>query len=271
MIAFITQGRKELTMETSNIFGRKENAVLNSQTFMEFAGRKYEKVMTIRGTVNKTATLLIITTASASWVWLSVAHDVGFGGLIPWLVPAALAALLVGLITSANMQAARFTAPLYAFLEGVVLGVLSAIFETQYPGIVIQAVFLTFGTLLSLLVIYYASGFQVTARFRVGVLSATLAIFLIYGVNILLRLLGWEGLPFIHESDFLGICFSLYVAGIAALNLVLDFDLVERGVQEGAPKYMEWYAAFGLMVTLIWLYLEVLDLLMKIAASSDDN
>jgi uncharacterized YccA/Bax inhibitor family protein len=258
-------------MASSNVFGRNESIVLNSRTFQQIAGAEYEKAMTIRGTVNKTAILLTIVTVSAAWSWLSVTHDAGFGGFSPWLLLAMLAAFVVALITSTNKRAAPYTAPMYAFLEGGVLGGLSAIFEAAYPGLVIQVVFLTFGTLLGLLVVYSASGFRVTARFRVGVFSATLAIFLVYLVDLILWLLGVEGPSFIHQSGLMGIGFSLFVVGIAALNLVLDFDLIENGAREGAPRYMEWYAAFGLIVTLIWLYLEVLKFLIRLAASSDDN
>lgn len=258
-------------MASSNVFGRSESMVLNSQTFQQIAGAEYEEAMTIRGTVNKTAILLTIVTVSATWSWLSVTHDAGFGGFSLWLLLAMLGAFVVALITSANKWAAPFTAPIYAFLEGSVLGGISAIFEAAYPGLVIQAVFLTCGTLLGLLVVYRASSFRVTAKFRAGVVSATLAIFLVYVVNLILLLLGTEGLPFIHQSGLMGIGFSLFVVGIAVLNLVLDFDLIENGAREGAPRYMEWYAAFGLIVTLIWLYLEVLKLLGQLAASSDND
>jgi uncharacterized YccA/Bax inhibitor family protein len=257
-------------MESSNVFGRNENAALNSRTFQKVAGAKYKEAMTIRGTINKIAILLIIVVISAAGAWLAVAHDMESGWLIPWLLLTSGSAFVVGMITCIEMKLAPFTATLYAFLEGSVLGGISAFFEAEYPGLVIQAVFLTFGTLLGLLVVYRASGFRVTTRFRVGVISATFAILLVYAANIFLQVLGLGGLPFIHQTGLTGIGFSLFVVGIAALNLVLDIDLIESGARQGAPKYMEWYSAFGLMVTLIWLYLEVLELLAKIAASNDD-
>ena len=258
-------------MESSNVPFRNENVVLNSRTFEKFAGAKYKHAMTIRGAVDKTAILLIIVALSAASTWLSFVHDTGSGWFYLWLAVAPLAALAVGLFSSANMRAAPFTAPIYAFLEGSVLGIISALLEAEYPGLVIQAVLLTFGTLFALLVVYLASGFNVTAKFRAGVISATLAILLVYVANIILRLLGMEGLPFIHQYDLIGIGFSLFVVIIAALNLVLDFDLIENGARERAPKFMEWYCAFGVMVTLIWLYLEVLKLLIQIAAAGDDD
>jgi uncharacterized YccA/Bax inhibitor family protein len=258
-------------MASSNILGRKESAVLNSRTFQETPAAEYEEAMTVRGTVNKTAILLTIVAVSAAWSWRSMTHDAGLSGLSGGLLLLVLAAFVVALITSANRRAAPFTAPLYAFLEGSVLGGISAIFEAKYPGLVIQAIFLTFGTLLGLLAVYSASSFHVTARFRTGVVSAVLAILLVYVVDLLVPLFGLAGLPFLHQGGWIEIGFSLLVVAIAALNLVLDFDIIDEGARQGAPRYMEWYAAFGLMVTLIWLYLEVLKLLIRLAASSDDN
>jgi len=258
-------------MAGSKVFGRNESVVLNSRTFQQFRGTEHGEAMSVRGAVDRTGILLAIVMAAAAWSWRSVAHDAGLGGFSGWLVLAMVAALAIGLITSLNKRAAPITAPLYAFFEGIVLGGISAIFEAYYPGLVVQAVLLTFGTLLSLLIVYRASGFRVTARFRVGVASATLAVLLVYAVDLILRRLGMEAPLLIHQSGLIGIGLSLFVVGIAALNLVLDFDLIESGARQAAPKYMEWYAAFGLMVTLIWLYLEVLKLLIRLAASSDDD
>ncbi len=250
-------------MAELNTFGRSENVVLNSGTFKEFAKAPYHEAMTVRGAVNKTAILLAIAVASAVWAWQST--DIG------WVMLSALGALAVGWITCLNKSTAPLTAPLYAFLEGSLLGYFSAIFEALYPGIVTQAVLLTFGTLFTLLIVYRVSGFQVTKPFRAGVISATGAIVLVYLVDLAFELNGISGIRFIHEVGFEGIIVNLFVVLIAALNLVLDFDLIESGAREGAPKYMEWYAAFGLMVTLIWLYWEVLKLLIQLSTGSDDN
>ena len=143
------------------------------------------------------------------------------------------------------------------------LGGISAMFELQFPGIVIQAVGLTFGTLLALLVAYSTGVIKATENFKLGVTAATGGIFIVYMVTFVLRFFGIE-VSFIHGNGLMGIGFSLFVVVIAALNLVLDFDFIEQGVEKGAPKYMEWYGAFGLMVTLIWLYLEILRLLAKL-------
>jgi uncharacterized YccA/Bax inhibitor family protein len=148
-------------------------------------------------------------------------------------------------------------------LEGLFLGVISALFEAMYPGIVFQAVLLTFGTLASLLLAYKSGLIRATENFKLGVTAATGAIVMIYVVGWIMSFFG-SGIPYIHESGTIGILFSLFVVVIAALNLVLDFDFIENGVEQGAPKYMEWFAAFGLLVTLIWLYLEILRLLAKL-------
>jgi uncharacterized YccA/Bax inhibitor family protein len=154
-------------------------------------------------------------------------------------------------------------APAYALVEGLFLGALSAFFEARFPGIVIQAVMLTFGTLFALLFAYRSGLIKATENFKLGVAAATGGIFLIYVASFLLGLFGIK-VPYIHESGIIGIGFSLFVVVIAALNLVLDFDFIESGVEAGAPKYMEWFGAFGLMVTLVWLYVEFLRLLAKL-------
>ena len=144
------------------------------------------------------------------------------------------------------------------------IGGISAMMEARYPGIVLQAVGLTFGTLLCLLGLYKSGLIKVTQNFRLGVVAATGGILVLYLVQMVLRMFGGTGMGFIHESGMAGMLFSAFVVTIAALNLVLDFDFIEAGAEHGAPKYMEWYGAFGLTVTLIWLYLEILRLLAKL-------
>jgi uncharacterized YccA/Bax inhibitor family protein len=159
---------------------------------------------------------------------------------------------------------AGVTAPLYALAEGFLVGGISAIFERLYPGIVIQAVMLTFGTLAALLLAYKSGLIKATENFKLGVVAATGGIALLYIVSMVMRFAFDKPIGFIHEGSTFGILFSVFVVVIAALNLVLDFDFIENGVEKGAPKYMEWYGAFGLTVTLIWLYLEILRLLAKL-------
>jgi uncharacterized YccA/Bax inhibitor family protein len=169
---------------------------------------------------------------------------------------------VVALVTIFKKEWSPITAPVYALLEGLALGGISAIFERTYPGVAMQAVGLTFGTLFIMLLAYKTGMIRATQKFKLGVIAATGGIAVLYLVEMVLGLFHVT-VPAINGSGPLGIAFSLFVVVIAALNLVLDFDLIETGVQGGAPKYMEWYGAFALMVTLIWLYLEILRLLAK--------
>jgi uncharacterized YccA/Bax inhibitor family protein len=155
------------------------------------------------------------------------------------------------------------TAPAYAALEGLALGGVSAMLETRFPGIAIQSVSLTFGTLLVLLLAYRSGLIPVTQKLRLGIVAATGGVAVFYLLEMILGIFGVH-FTSINGSGFIGIGFSLIVVGIAALNLVLDFDFIESGVRGGAPKYMEWYGAFGIMLTLVWLYIEILNLLTKL-------
>jgi uncharacterized YccA/Bax inhibitor family protein len=214
--------------------------------------------MTVQGTVNKTALLLVLAVATATASW--VLGTSGGSGVAGWVLVASLAGLGVAIATIVRPRWSPVTAPIYALVEGVVLGVVSMWFEASYPGIAIQAVALTFGVMGAMLVLYKTRVIKVTQRFRTGVIAATLAIAGVYLVALLLGLFGVR-VPFLYDASPLGILISLAIVAVAALNLVLDFDLIERGARSGAPAYMEWYAAFGLLVTLVWLYLELLRLL----------
>ncbi|MHB8911690.1 MAG: Bax inhibitor-1/YccA family protein [Lysobacter sp.] len=233
---------------------------LNSGTVVQGAGA----AMTLNGTVNKTAFLLVLTLAGALYTWNLFFASNGSANLMPYILVGGIGGFVVAMVTIFKKTWAPVTAPLYAGLEGVFIGAISAMFELRFPGIVMQAVGLTFGTLAALLMAYRSGLIKVTENFKLGVVAATGAIFLLYLVNMGMRLFGFEGMGFIHDSGWLGIGFSAVVVVIAALNLVLDFDFIEQGVEQNAPKYMEWYAAFGLLVTLIWLYLEMLRLLSKL-------
>ena len=218
--------------------------------------------MTLNGTVHKTALLLIGLIATAAITWRRTMLTEDLSTLYPYLIVGMIGGLVVGFITAFKMEWSPVTAPLYCVLQGLFLGIFSAIFEQKFPGIVFQAVSLTFGTLASLLLAYQTGLIKATENFKLGVTAATGGIMLIYLINFVMSLFG-SGIPYIHESGTFGILFSLFVVVIAALNLVLDFDFIENGVEQKAPKYMEWYAAFGLLVTLIWLYIEILRLLAK--------
>ena len=240
---------------------RTGNPTLNDKTFrVEYAS---SDAMTISGTVNKTAILLLLVILTAIWSWKKVMVFGEPGPMVPWMIGSAIGGFVLALITVFKKTAAPITAPLYALVEGVFLGVLSAMFEILYPGIVFQAVTLTFGTLLALLLAYKTGFIKATENFKLGVIAATGGIAIIYLATFVLGFFGIN-IPFIHGSGTFGIAFSVFVVIIAALNLVLDFYFIESGAERGAPSYMEWYAAFGLLVTLIWLYIEILRLLSKL-------
>ena len=239
---------------------RTGNPTLNDKTFVSVAVSGDE--MTLDGTVNKTGILLALTVFTAAWTWSIYFQNNDPAAVMPYLWTGLIGGLITALITIFRKTAAPYTAPLYAALEGLALGGISAFYEAAFPGIVIQAIALTFGTLFCLLAAYRSGLIRATENFKLGVTAATGAIALLYLVNLGMDFFG-KSMPFIHESGLMGIGFSLFVVGIAAMNLVLDFDFIETGVEQRAPKHMEWYAAFGLMVTLIWLYLEILRLLSK--------
>jgi len=238
---------------------RSGNPVLKSNTFdVAPEGER----MTLSGTVNKTAILLALVLITAMYTWGRFYSTQDPAAIMPLLWIGAIGGLLVCLVTVFKKEWAGVTAPIYALLQGLVIGGLSAIFEVRYSGIVIQAVGCTFGTLACLLLAYKSGLIKVTERFKLGVVAATGGIALIYLVGMVMSMFG-KPIGFIYQGGTIGILFSLFVVTVAALNLVLDFDFIEAGAQQGAPKYTEWYGAFGLTVTLIWLYLEFLRLLSK--------
>ena len=250
---------------------RSGNPALSDNTFLDLGSGTLvtgnADAMTLNGTVNKTALLLVITLIGAMFSWSQAAGALATGEtgmLMPLALGGAIGGFIVALVTIFKKQWSPVTAPLYAGLEGLFLGAISAIFEMRYPGIVMQAVGLTFGTLAALLMAYRSGLIKATENFKLGVVAATGSIALLYLVNIGMRLFGFEGMGFIHEGSTIGILFSVGVVIVAALNLVLDFDFIENGVEQQAPKYMEWYAAFSLLVTLVWLYIEFLRLLSKL-------
>jgi uncharacterized YccA/Bax inhibitor family protein len=218
--------------------------------------------MTLPGTVNKTAILLAIVLIGAGWVWNVYAESNNPGAILPYMLVGVVGGLVAALVTIFVKTASPYSAPVYALLEGFALGGISVTLEQKYPGIAIQAVGLTFGTLACMLALYRTGVIKVTENFKMGVAAATGGIAVLYLIDLVLMFFG-KPISFIHEGGIMGIGFSLLVVGIAALNLVMDFDFIEKGVEARGPKYMEWYAAFGLLVTLVWLYLEILRLLAK--------
>ncbi len=245
---------------------RTANPALNDDTFRNYAGAiTPDQVMTVQGTVNKTAILLLCVVITAGWTWSQFFSSVepNPASVTPWMIGGAIGGFVLALITTFKPQWAGVTAPLYALLEGLFIGGISALMEMRFPGIVIQAVGLTFGTCLALLMAYKSGLVRATEKFKLGVMAATGGIFLVYLASMVLGLFGVR-IPLIHDSGLFGIGFSVFVVIVAALNLVLDFDFIETGAAQRAPKYMEWYGAFALMVTLVWLYIEILRLLSKL-------
>jgi len=249
---------------------RTSNPALSGDTFRtgEVA---FGESMTVSGTVNKAGILLILCVATAAWTWnrflYAPSPEEAMQSVGPALAIGGIGGFIVAIVTIFKKQWAGITAPLYALLEGLVLGAISAMLETRYHGIAIQAVSLTFGVLLVMLLAYRSGLIKMSDRLRMGIVAATGGIAIFYFVEFIL---GFFGVRFtaINSSSPIGIGFSLIVVAVAALNLVLDFDLIENGARYGAPKYMEWYGAFALMITLIWLYFEILRLLAKFRSRS---
>ncbi len=243
------------------------NPALNKNTFLDVANgtlsARGDDAMTINGTVNKTGMLLILVLVGAMYAWSQFSGPGSAPAMFPLVAGGAIGGLVLALITVFKKTWAPVTAPLYALVEGVFIGALSAIFEARYPGIVMQAVGLTFGTMAAMLIAYRSGLIRATEKFKLGVVAATGGILLLYLAQFVMGFFG-HSMGFISGNGTMAIGFSAVVVVIAALNLILDFDLIESGAQSGAPKYMEWYGAFALVVTLVWLYLEILRLLSKL-------
>jgi uncharacterized YccA/Bax inhibitor family protein len=224
----------------------------------------WRHTMTLDGVVLRGLILFPILLATGWFGWQSVKTVDGVVTSLPgWLLPVLLVGFGVAMVTIFKPRLSPYTAPAYAAIEGLVLGAISALYEARYQGIVLQAVMLTGAVFAIMLALYSKRIVKVDDRLRRGIVAATGAVLVVYLVSMVMRLFGAD-VPFIHEASPLGIVFSLVVVGIASANLLLDFDLIEKGVENGAPKWMEWYAAFGLLVTLVWLYLELLRLLSKL-------
>ncbi len=252
-------------MNTSN--PAFSNELLNSFDQSYGYGVARSDVTTVQGTIVKTMILLAILCATGLWSWNATADGrMGYG----MAIGSALGGFVVAMITIFKPTASPYTAPLYAALEGVFLGALSQIidlrYHERYPGIAFQAVTLTLGVLFVMLFVYATGLVKVTDKLKTGIVMATGAVCMFYGLAILLRFFGVT-LPMFNGggNPMIAIGFSLFVVGLASLNLLLDFDFVDKAAQAEAPKYMEWYGAFGLMVTLVWLYLEILRLLRNLS------
>jgi uncharacterized YccA/Bax inhibitor family protein len=241
------------------------NPALRNDTFtsQRYLGDRSE-TMTVQGTVFKTILLLLVASLSAGWVWMKYSQTGGNPAAIStWTMIGAIGGFITALVTIFKKEWAAITAPIYALLQGLLIGGLSATLEASFPGIVMQAAGLTFGTLFAMLFAYQTGLIKATENFKLGVVAATGGIAIVYLVTMVLSFFGIQP-SFMYSNSWLSIGISLFVVVVAALNFIIDFDVIEQGARMSVPKYMEWYGAFALMVTLVWLYIEFLRLLAKL-------
>lgn len=243
------------------------NPTLSQKIFNKTALDVSGEVMTVRGSINKFGFLLFMVIGGAAYTWhlyYNLAQDTAT--MFMWI--GIIGGLISAIAISFKPTWAPYLAPAYGLLEGFFLGGISAMFNAmfaaKYPGLIMQAVGLTFGVAIAMFLLYNFKVLKATERFRSVIISATVGIGIFYLISIVLRMFSVD-MPFMYDSSALGIGISLFIVAIAALNLILDFDMIERGAEAGAPKYMEWYGAFGLLVTIVWLYIEILKLLSRFA------
>jgi uncharacterized YccA/Bax inhibitor family protein len=240
---------------------RTANPTLNDKVFANAPATVGGQVMTLQGAVNKTFILALLLVISGGFSWQFVQANPQLSGMLS--IGSALVGFVLVMASSFKPTWSPVVAPAYGLVEGVFVGVISARYSALYDGIVLQAALLTLGILFALLFAYQSRLIKATENFKLGLVAATGGIAIVYLASILLSFFGIQ-IPLIHQSGLVGIGFSLVVVAIAALNLVLDFDFIENGVAQGAPKYMEWQSALGLLVTIVWLYIEMLRLLSKL-------
>jgi uncharacterized YccA/Bax inhibitor family protein len=241
------------------------NPVISEKVF-DKVFRSEGDVMTVRGTVNKFGIMFIMVLGAASFTWSLFYKGVD---VMPWMWGSMIGGLVLALIITFKKTWAPYLALGYALMEGLFLGAISAFFDyafrESYPGIIMQAVLLTFGTAGAMYAFYHFGIIKATNTFKKVVITATAGIAVFYLISMVLRIFGIQ-MPYLHDNGIIGIGISVFIVAIAALNLILDFDMIEQGAAHGAPKYFEWYSAFGLLVTIVWLYLEILRLLSKLAS-----
>jgi uncharacterized YccA/Bax inhibitor family protein len=242
------------------------NPTLSEKRFQKTLTGSSAEVMTEKGTLNKFLLMSLLLMATASLTWKAYYDSVNVS---PFIIGGAVGGIIIAIVLAFKPIWSAFLAPLYALCEGAFVGGISAFYNSAFqekaPGIVMQAVGLTFGVIIAMYLLYRFGIIKATQKFKTIVLTATIGIAIFYLIAMVLRLFNIQ-MAFLHEGSVLGIVFSLVVVAIAALNLILDFDMIEKGASMGAPKYMEWYGAFGLMVTIVWLYIEILRLLSKLSS-----
>lgn len=245
-------------------FFSSSNPVLKEETFSRHAyltGESADSRMTVSGTINKALVLALFVVASAMLTWMAVAANQQLA--FPLAISGAIGALILSFVIAFKNESAPILAPAHAVLEGLFVGALSQVVNKMYPGIAAQAILITLSIMLTMLGLYRTGLIRATPMFTKVIVICTVGIGVTYLISFGMSMFGGK-MPFIHDATPLGIGISLFTTGIAALNFILDFDMIEKGAEAGQPKYMEWYGAFGLMVTLVWLYIEVLRLLRKL-------
>ena len=250
-------------------FNKTSNPTLGEKIIKDYAFAATDGVMTVQGTINKIALLLALVIAGAVFTWAKTMSGVETGSVVGvqgWMIGGCISAFILALIITFKKNLAPILSPVYAICEGLCLGALSAYFEVMFPGLVMRAVLLTFSVLFGMLFMYKVQIIKVTQRFRAIVMAATVGIAFAYLISFILSLFG-VNMGFMLGGGSFGLIISLVIVAVAALNLVLDFDFIEKGTEAGLPSFFEWYGAFGLMVTLIWLYIEILRLLATIASN----
>jgi len=243
------------------------NPAISEKTFEKY--RQHEgDLMTVRGAMNKFGGMMLFLLAAAVFTW-NIFYTQGPAAVVPWLWGSLIGGAILALIIIFKPTTSPYLALGYALCEGLFLGAISAVYDSafaeSYPSLIMNAVLLTMGAATAMYVLYKTGVIRATNTFKKVVITATAAIAVVYLINIVMSLFGYQ-MPYLHESSPIGIGISLFIVVIAALNLILDFDRMEQGAASGAPKYFEWYCAFGLMVTIVWLYLEILRLLSKFAS-----
>ena len=247
---------------------QSSNPALNEKIFSRNMDQSNLGVMTVRGSLNKFGFLMFMVMAGAFYTWHLYVTQPSTMMTLLWV--GMIGGLISGLVIAFKPNLAQYLAPAYGILEGFVLGAISAIlndaFREKYPNIILQAVGLTLAVAFAMFLLYNFRIIRATQKFKSIIITATMGIAIFYLITMVLNLFH-VNMPFMYDSSPLGIGISLFIVGIAAMNLILDFDMIERGAEMGAPKFMEWYGAFGLLVTIVWLYIEILRLLSRFAGS----
>ncbi|MBN1990106.1 MAG: Bax inhibitor-1/YccA family protein [Bacteroidales bacterium] len=245
---------------------QSSNPALSDRIFSKSLSDSSSETMTVQGTVNKTLLMLLLVILGAVYTWKIFFESTNPSSVNMWMLIGGIGGFITSLVIIFKPKTSAYLAPVYSILQGLFLGGISAVFAAQYGGpIIMQAIALTFGTFLVMLAAYKTGVIKATQKFRTGVIAATGAIALVYFITWILSMFGVSSMGYIHGSGTVGIVIGFVVVIVAALNLILDFDFIEKGAAMGAPKHMEWYGAFGLMITLVWLYIEILKLLARFA------